>query len=176
MVFQYGHDYKCLWFFQGPRWSTESDEVQEWNFIVWKLILKINRVVFFFRIYTWFDSWKCLHLTFRIWFLHTFFDPEDKFCTWRLWFLLWQSFWRIFPSGSDSKESACNAGDLGLIPGSGRSSGEGNGGSLQYSCLENPMDRGAWWGRVHGISKSQTQLKWLSKNWFRTPGLEKTYV
>ena len=60
-----------------------------------------------------------------------------------------------FIQGPD-KESACNAGDLGLIPGSGRSSGEGNGGSLQYSCLENPMDRGAWWATVHGVTKSQT--------------------
>jgi len=49
-----------------------------------------------------------------------------------------------FPSGSDGKESACNVGDLGLIPGSGRSPGEGNGYPFQCSCLENPMDRGAW--------------------------------
>ena len=50
-----------------------------------------------------------------------------------------------FPGGSAGKESACNAGDLSLIPGSGRSPGEGNGNPLQYSCLENSMDRGAWW-------------------------------
>ena len=49
-----------------------------------------------------------------------------------------------FPCGSDGKESACNAGDLGLIPGSGRSPGGGHGNPLQYSCLENPMDSGAW--------------------------------
>ena len=49
-------------------------------------------------------------------------------------------------------------GDLGLIPGSGRSPGEGNGNPLQYSCLENPMDRGAWWATVHGVAKSQTRL------------------
>ena len=59
------------------------------------------------------------------------------------------------PGGSDSKESACNAGDLGLIPGSGRSPGEGKGNLLQSSCLENFMDRGAWWVIVHGVSKSQ---------------------
>ena len=58
-----------------------------------------------------------------------------------------------FPGGSDSKESAYNAGDLGSIPGSGRSPGEGNGYPLQYSCLENPMDRGAWWAIVHGVTK-----------------------
>ena len=56
-----------------------------------------------------------------------------------------------FPGGSDSKASAYNAGDLGSIPGSGRSLGEGNGNPLQYSCLENPMD-------IHGVAKSQTQL------------------
>ena len=61
------------------------------------------------------------------------------------------------PGGSDSKESALNAGDPGLIPGSGRSPGEGNGNPLQYSCLGNHMDRGAWWATVHGVTKSQTQ-------------------
>ena len=55
-------------------------------------------------------------------------------------------------------ESACNVGDLGSIPGSGSSPGEGNGNPLQYSCLENSMDRGAWWATAHGVTKSQTQL------------------
>ena len=58
-----------------------------------------------------------------------------------------------FPCSSVSKESACNAGDLGLIPGSGRSPGEENGNPLQYSCLGNPMDRGAWWATVHGVAR-----------------------
>ena len=57
-----------------------------------------------------------------------------------------------FLGGSDSKESACSAGNLGLIPGSGRSPGEGNGNPLQYSCLENPMDRGTWLAIIHGIT------------------------
>ena len=61
-----------------------------------------------------------------------------------------------FPGGSDGKESVCNAGDLSSIPGLGRSPGEGNGYSLQYSCLDNPMDRGAWWATVHGVTKSWT--------------------
>ena len=65
-----------------------------------------------------------------------------------------------FPSGSDSKKSACNAGDLGLIPGSGRSPGEGNGNPLQYSCLEKPMDRGTWRTTVHGVTRSWTQLSY----------------
>ena len=63
-----------------------------------------------------------------------------------------------FPGGSDSKASAYNAGDPGSIPGSGRYPGEGNGNSLQYSCLENSMDRGAWLATVHGITKSRTRL------------------
>ena len=63
-----------------------------------------------------------------------------------------------FSGGSDGKASACNSGDLGSIPGSGSSPGEGNGNPLQYSCLENPMDRGAWWAAVRGVAKSRTQL------------------
>ena len=61
-----------------------------------------------------------------------------------------------FPGGSDGKESACSAGDLGSIPGSGESPGEGNVNPLQYSCLENSVDRGAWPAVVHGVAKSQT--------------------
>ena len=63
-----------------------------------------------------------------------------------------------FPGGSDGKESACNAGDLGLIPEWGRTPGGGNGYTLQYSCLENSMDRGAWRAIVHEVAKSWTQL------------------
>ena len=59
-----------------------------------------------------------------------------------------------FPGDSGGKKSACNTGDPGLIPGSGRSSGEGIGYTLQYSCLENSMDRGAWWSAVHWVTKS----------------------
>ena len=61
-----------------------------------------------------------------------------------------------FPDGLGDKESACNAGDPGLIPGSRRSPGEGNGYPLQYSCLENSTDRGAWWAIAHELAKSQT--------------------
>ena len=60
-----------------------------------------------------------------------------------------------FPGSSDGKESACNAGDLGLIPGSGISPVVGNGNPFQHSCLENSMDRGAWRAIVHGVTKSQ---------------------
>ena len=73
----------------------------------------------------------------------------------------------VLPGHSVGKESACSAGDIGdrrLIPGPGRSPGEGSGSPLQCSCLENPMDRGAWWATVHGVPKSWTQLKRLSNN------------
>ena len=79
-----------------------------------------------------------------------------------------------FPAGSDGKEPAYNAGDSDLIPESprpGRSSGEENGNPLQYSCLDNHMDSGAWWATVHGVTKSHTGLSkfhthtYLSKQW-----------
>ena len=80
--------------------------------------------------------------------------------------VIWQqqqqdSVW-VFPGDSVVRNPPVNAGDAGLIPESGRSPGGGYGNSLQYSCLENPMDRGAWWATVHGAAKSQTWLKQLS--------------
>ena len=64
-----------------------------------------------------------------------------------------------FPGGKPMQQApACNAGDPGSIPGLGRSPGEGNGNPLQYSCLDNSMDRGAWWATVNGVTKSQTRL------------------
>ena len=73
------------------------------------------------------------------------------------------AFWadaavHLLMGGSEGKASAYNAGDQGSIPGPGRSPGEGNGNPLQDSCLENPMDGGAWWATVHGVAKSQTRL------------------
>ena len=65
----------------------------------------------------------------------------------------------IYYGVSNGKESTCSVGDPGMIPGSGRSPGEGNGNPLHYSCLENPMDREVWRDTVHGVAKSQT---WLS--------------
>ena len=62
------------------------------------------------------------------------------------------------PGNSVSKESACRVGELGLIPGPGRSPEEGNGHPLQYPCLENSMDRQPWWVAVHGVAKSQARL------------------
>ena len=66
-------------------------------------------------------------------------------------------------AGLDGKESACNTGDLGSIPGLGRSPGEGNGNALQYFCLENSIDKGAWQATVHGVAKSQTRLEQLTQ-------------
>ena len=71
---------------------------------------------------------------------------------------------RGFPGGSVVKNLPANAGDTDSIPGSGRSPGEGNGNPLQYSCLGNPIDRGAWWAMDHGVAKSQTRLS----DWART--------
>ena len=73
-------------------------------------------------------------------------------------YLVQPSRQRGFPDGPEGKESSCNAGDLGLIPGLGRFPGEENVNPLQYSYLGNPMDRGAWWAVVQGVAKSQTQL------------------
>ena len=69
------------------------------------------------------------------------------------------SFSFSFPGGSEVKASACNVGDLGSIPGLGRSPGEGNGNPLQYSCLENPMDGGGWWATVHGVAKESDLIE-----------------
>ena len=78
---------------------------------------------------------------------------------------IFSSFLDAFPGGSEAKASACNAGDQGSIPGSGRSPGEGNGNPLQYSCLENPMDGGAWWATIHRVAKSRTQLSYFMTSW-----------
>ena len=79
--------------------------------------------------------------------------------------------WHLgFPGGASGKEITSNAGvtgDTSLIPGSGRSSGGGNGSPLQYSCQENPMDRGAWWATVHGVTKSWTWLNMYPPTIFR---------
>ena len=86
-------------------------------------------------------------------------------------FGFWEGTIQGFPSGSVGKESASQAGDLGLIPGLGRSSGEGNGYLLQYSCLENSMDRGAWQATIHGVARSRTRLKQLSSSSSRDVGV-----
>ena len=83
----------------------------------------------------------------------------------------------IHSDGLEDKEAACNARNLGSIPGLGRSPGEENGNTLQYSCLENSMDRGAWWATAHGVAKSQTRLSDFHTHTIkmRNPGLECTF-
>ena len=89
----------------------------------------------------------------------------DRGAWWAVVYGVAQSWTRLkrlssssFPGGSEGKASACNVGDPGSIPGLGTSPGEGNGNPLQYSCLENPVDGGAWWATVHGVAKSWTRL------------------
>jgi len=76
-----------------------------------------------------------------------------------------------FPGSLDCKASAYNVGDPDSIPGLGRCPGEGNGNPLQYSCLENSMDRGVWWALVHGVAKSQTRLSDFSSLHFTSLGI-----
>ena len=97
---------------------------------------------------TWAHSSTSLYL------LHPL--PQQQ-CWWAFFSFLFFQFTWSFPGGSDSKESACSAGDPGSIPGLERSPGVGHGSAFQYYCLENPMDRGAQWAAVHRVAKSRTQ-------------------
>ena len=90
------------------------------------------------------------------WFFHGSISLKSSSMQLKIYLL--RIYFIDFPGGSDCKESACNARDPGLIPGSGRSPGEGNGNPLQYSCLEKAMDRGAWEATALGITKNQTRL------------------
>ena len=105
----------------------------------------------------WQLTWERIHLQCR---RPWFYSWVRKFPWRRDW--LPTPVFLGFPGGSDSKESARNAGDLGLIPGLGRSPGGGHGNPLQYFCLENPMDRGAWWAKIHRVEKSWARQKQLS--------------
>ena len=102
----------------------------------------------------WQLSWLGIHLQCR----RPWFDSWVRKISWRRDRITTPVF-LVFPGGSDGRESVRNEGDLGLIPVLGRSPRGGHGNPLQYSCLENPMDRGAWWAIIHGVTKSQT---WLS--------------
>ena len=72
--------------------------------------------------------------------------------------IIYYSYWLGFPGGPDNKESSCNVGDPGSVPGKGRSPGKGNGNPLQFSCLGNPLDRGVWWTTIYEVAKSRTRL------------------
>ena len=86
---------------------------------------------------------------------------------WTTWLDLYS--WRGFPCGTAVKNPPANTGDSGSIPGSGRSPGEGNGNPLQYSCLENPIDRGAWQAIVHGVAK-ESDMTWRLNHHHHTAG------
>ena len=89
---------------------------------------------------------------------HSMFLKIRRLCSHNTFHLYFLASLLGFPGGSDSKTSACNAGDWGSFSESERSPGRGHGNPLQYSCLENPMDREAWLATVHGMAKSQTRL------------------
>ena len=121
-------------------WRTERKFVP---YLFWWLFLKLVVVLFFF-----FFNCSIINLQYCVSFRCT------AKCLGYAYICIYG-----FPGGSVGKGSACNMGDLGSIPGSGRSFGERNGNPLQYSCLQNSMERGAWWITVHGVTKSQTQLR-----------------
>ena len=104
------------------------------------------------------ESLQLLQAVQVVFFLHKSFCPQDQSHLITFFSPGGSHFLGLHPNnlpgGSDGKESVCNAGDPGSIPGLGRSPGEGNGFPLQYSYLENSMDRGAWWATVHGVKKS----------------------
>ena len=115
--------------------------------IKWLKAIQLKEKVFFHQ--------KCLSEKSLL--LGAFLVSQDLLMT----FLATYYIMSGLPGGSDGKEFACNAGDIrdtGSIPGLGKSPGAGHGNPLQYSCLDNPMDRGAWRATVHGVAKSQTQL------------------
>ena len=101
----------------------------------------------------WIDKWIVVHIHNGILFSHFLPFACDNFSHARI---AYTQYDMGFPGGSDGKESACNAGDPGLIPGWGISPGGERCNPLQYSCLENPMNRGAWWATVRGVAKSHT--------------------
>ena len=122
------------------------------------------------------SNFKCFSLIIKAWTrvgrrLPRWYSGKEPTCQWRSHGRLREDTWRRawqptpislgFLGGSVGKESAWNAGDPGSIHGSGSSLGGGHGYPLQYACLENPMDRGAWRATVPGVAKSQTRLEWL---------------
>ena len=139
-IFLWGRD---MWV--GPLswcWAVEVSSNQE------KTATTLTAILFF----TFCTAFNKLHEIFNSSLLHRL--PVRGVCPTKCWC----SVLRGFPGVSDSKEYACNEGDLGLIPGLGRSPGEENGNPLQYSRLGNLMDRGAWQATVNGVTKSWTQL------------------
>ena len=128
-------------------WTWLSDWTDSWFDLVWSVWSK-----------NWTDSW------FTMWYKFMLYSKVIQLYiniyTYTFIYVCVCVYIYIFCGGSDGKKSGCNAGDLDSIPGSGRSPGEGSGNPLQYSCLDNPMNRGAWQATVHGVAKSQSRT-WL---------------
>ena len=118
--------------------SVETEE--------WRLFFSLKSLIVFIK-----HLYKSIHLSFLLDFPDDSVSQESA-CS------IGKPKIQSFPGSSAGKESACNAGDSSSIPRLGRSPGEGDGYPLQYSCLENSMDRRAWWATVHGIIESQTRL------------------
>ena len=141
----------CLWLF--TTWSKKS-----WFSLLQKIILlsEILKKIFFSVLY-FLDNYQKPDI---IRYLNILFQKNMYSENLELTYDLIQSKynWLNFLYSSVVKESACSAGDLGSIPELGRSPGEGNGNPFQYSCLDHPMDRGAWWATVCAVAKSWTQL------------------
>ena len=140
----------------GVWWATLWLQSQTW-LSIWACMQEQRKIIFFFFFYresskklTQHRYMACPHM---LWFKMVLFLVRGrKACIFHLMYYVG------FSGGSDGKASACNVGDPGSILGSGKSPGEENVYSLQYSCLGNSIDRGAWWATVPGVAKSQTRL------------------
>ena len=150
-------------------------------FITILFIINKNKYIWSLSISEWIHKWWCIQTVEyysvlkrnnlssheRTWRNREYMWPSERNQSQKAVYRVISTLWhsgkgRTISGGSDSKESACNMGDPGSTPGSGRSPREGNGNPLQYSCLETPMDIGASWAAVHGVAKSRIWLKRLS--------------
>ena len=130
-------------------WNSLAFSVIQWMLAIWSLVLHLFLNPAWTSgsssfTYCWSLAWRILSITLLACEMSAIVQQFEHSLG--------------FPGGSDSKESAWNAGGLGSVPGSVWSPGEGNGNPLQYSCLENSMDGEAWWAAVHGVAKSRTRL------------------
>ena len=144
-----------------------------WNVLILGILSGFFGPSFSLKLFGGKDCFTWLLFFFKV-SLNVFFNRK-KHCI-LLLTCVYQNFWCGFPGGSEVKASACNAGDMGSIHRSGRSPGEGNSNPLQYSCLENPMDGGAWWATVHGAAKSRDTTKWLNFHFSSELFINRTYT
>ena len=153
----------CQYFLKGlprPRWMLLEASIAIWASLIAQLVKNLPAMQ-----ETRFDSWVGKFLWRRAWRPNPVLVPGES-----------TPVFLGFPGGSDSKESAYNAGDQGLILGLGRSPGEENGNPLQYSCMENLINRGAWRTTVHRVAKSWTRLNQLSAHMHLFTSMRETLV